>query len=80
MDGIYGLNTRLTTLPGYGDNWAYTMIYYASWFSGGINGSIYNCYLFGNSLYTVSAAKFQSFQGFSDVYTSFLFNLLADSL
>jgi len=42
--------------------------------------SFYNCYLFASSVEKVSTARIAKFSDFTDLYTSFLFNLLAQSL
>lgn len=41
------------------------------------NGAMYNCYLFMTSVIDVVNAKYASFIDTTDIYTSFLFNLLA---
>jgi hypothetical protein len=56
------------------------MIYIADWIGSYIDETMYNCYLFGVSVYDVSTTKFAEFLGFEDYYTSFLYNLLAESL
>lgn len=56
------------------------MIYIADWIGTGINEATYNCYLFGVSLKDVSTTKMATFLNFEDYYTSFLYNLLAESL
>ena len=57
------------------------MIYYASQVVGteGAN-SFYYCYLFGKSAYSVATTRMQTFADLTDFYTSFLFNLLSQSL
>ena len=45
-----------------------------------MNGAMYNCYLFMTSVINVVNAKYASFVDTTDIYTSFLFNLLAQSL
>ncbi len=42
--------------------------------------SFYNCYLFDQSVKKMSKARIKSFADFADLYTSFLFNLLSQSL
>ena len=42
--------------------------------------SFYNCYLFGKSIYKVEAKWVNTFSNFADLYTSFLFNMLSNSL
>lgn len=42
--------------------------------------TLYNCYLFSDSIQTVTNRRLSQFKGFDDVYTSFLFNLLSQSL
>lgn len=57
------------------------MSYYASQvFSTEFANSFYNCYLFGNSIYKVADSRLSKFSDFTDFYTSFLFNLLSQSL
>lgn len=57
------------------------MVYYASQvMSTEFANSFYNCYLFASSVESVAAARFAKFSDFTDLYTSFLFNLLSQSL
>jgi ABC-type uncharacterized transport system YnjBCD permease subunit len=42
--------------------------------------SFYNCYLFSNSVQKVATTRLATFADFPDFYTSFLFNLLSQSL
>lgn len=42
--------------------------------------SFYNCYLFGKSVKKVTKSRVSSFADFADLYTSFLFNMLSQSL
>lgn len=70
----------MTTYANNTEEWAYIMIYVSKWISSGMDSAMYNCYLFGTSLYTVSTVKMATFLNFSDYYTSFLYNLLAESL
>jgi len=42
--------------------------------------TILNCYLFTSSVVTYTNQRISRFVDFEDVYTSFLFNLLAQSL
>ena len=45
-----------------------------------INYLMLNCYRFGVSAETVNLQKWNAFEGFEDIYTSFLFNMLAVSV
>ena len=56
------------------------MIYVGDWIGTGIDEAMYNCYLFGVSFDDVSKTKIATFLNFEDYYTSFLYNLLAESL
>lgn len=57
------------------------IVYYASQvMSTEFANSFYNCYLFASSVEKVSTARIAKFSDFTDLYTSFLFNLLAQSL
>lgn len=57
------------------------MVYYASQvMSTEFANSFYNCYLFASSVESVASARFAKFSDFTDLYTSFLFNLLSQSL
>ena len=42
--------------------------------------SVYNCYLLTNSVVGVVTTRITTFVDFTDYYTSFLFNLLSESL
>ncbi len=41
---------------------------------------MFNCYLFSASVKEVATYRYSQFADFTDLYTSFLFNLLANSL
>ncbi len=57
------------------------MIYYTSQvFSTEFASSYYNCYLFSASVEKVVTTRLNTFSDFADLYTSFLFNLLSNSL
>lgn len=57
------------------------MIYYASQVvSVELANSVYYCYLFGSSIDTFVTKRISTFADFTDFYTSFLFNLLSQSL
>ena len=56
------------------------MFYVGNWISGPIDSAMYDCYLFVESVILVSKTKYLTFLNFADIYTSFLFNLLAQSL
>lgn len=57
------------------------MIYYSSQvFSTEFANSYYNCYLFSASVQKVVTTRLNTFSDFADLYTSFLFNLLSNSL
>jgi hypothetical protein len=57
------------------------MIYYVSRvMSTEFANSFYNCYLFTTSVQKVAVARISKFSDFADLYTSFLFNLLSQSL
>jgi hypothetical protein len=54
------------------------MVYYVSQvMSTEFANSFYNCYLFASSVESVAAARIAKFSDFTDLYTSFLFNLLS---
>lgn len=57
------------------------MVYYASQvMSTEFANSFYNCYLFATSVDKVAKSRISKFSDFADLYTSFLFNLLSQSL
>jgi hypothetical protein len=57
------------------------MIYYSSQvFATEFADSYYNCYLFSASVEKVVTTRLNTFSDFADLYTSFLFNLLSNSL
>ena len=57
------------------------MIYYSSQvFATEFADSYYNCYLFSASVEKVVTMRLNTFSDFADLYTSFLFNLLSNSL
>ena len=57
------------------------MIYYSSQvFGTEFADSYYNCYLFSASVEKVVTTRLNTFSDFADLYTSFLFNLLSNSL
>lgn len=57
------------------------MIFYASQaFSTEFANSFYNCYLFGSSIEKVVRTRISNFADITDFFTSFLFNLLSQSL
>ncbi len=58
-----------------------SMVYYASQvFSTEFSNSYYNCYLFSDSVKKVVTTRLNTFSDIADLYTSFLFNLLSNSL
>jgi len=57
------------------------MIYYTSQvISTEVANTYYYCYLFGASVESVVNKRLDTFVDFSDLYTSFLFNMLSNSL
>lgn len=57
------------------------MVYYSSQvFSTEFANAYYNCYLFSASVEKVVTTRLNTFSDFADLYTSFLFNLLSNSL
>ena len=57
------------------------MIYYSSQvFATEFSDSYYNCYLFSASVEKVVTTRLNTFSDFADLYTSFLCNLLSNSL
>jgi hypothetical protein len=57
------------------------MVFYASRVvSTEFANSFYNCYLFTNSIDNIVTTRLTTFADFTDFYTSFLFNLLSQSL
>jgi hypothetical protein len=44
------------------------------------NNAVYYCYLFGKSVETYTEKRLSTFVDFTDVYSSFLMNLLSESL
>lgn len=57
------------------------MIYYSSQVvSTEVSDSFYYCYLFSASVQSVVEKRLDTFVDFSDLYTSFLFNMLSNSL
>lgn len=58
-----------------------SMVYYSSQvFATEFANSYYNCYLFSASVQKVVTTRLNTFSDFADLYTSFLFNLLSNSL
>jgi hypothetical protein len=58
-----------------------SMVYYSSQvFSTEFANAYYNCYLFSASVEKVVTTRLNTFSDFADLYTSFLFNLLSNSL
>ena len=79
MNEINGLYL-LETINGGNYTIAQVVIYIGYWISGPIDNLIYDCWSFQQTVITDIWAWYLTFLSFSDLYTSFLFNLLAESL
>lgn len=82
LNDIYGINTNLTLVKAYRPDirWPEVVFNISNMIGTDVNGGVYNCYLFFTSVINVVTAKYASFVDDTDIYTSFLFNLLAQSL
>ena len=79
LDWVNGLKEEQSVICGTAA-WSCTMFYIADWIAEPINLSFLNCYLFTTSVSQNIRTKLNSFLNFLDVYSSFLFNTLAESL
>jgi hypothetical protein len=81
LNDIYGLNVNLTAdaklSGGIASNWYLAAFNVTALIGTDANGAMYNCYLFMESVINVVSAKYASFVDTTDIYTSFLFNLLS---
>jgi hypothetical protein len=82
MNDIYGINTNITLVntKGAASYWQEVAFNISYMLGTDVNGGVYNCYLFFTSVINVVTAKYASFVDDTDIYTSFLFNLLSQSL
>lgn len=80
LDDVYWVHDNATL--GYDNGYNYTDISFnvSEIIGGNFASGVFNCYLFYNSMDEVVAYRYSQFADFTDVYTSFLFNLLANSL
>jgi hypothetical protein len=60
--------------------WDYQMFNITGVIGGDLNNAIYYCYLFENSVELYTLQRWSTFVSIQDFYTSFLFNLLSQSL
>ncbi len=76
LDDLYYMNVNFTANTG----WEQFMFNVSDFLADDINFLILNCYRFTVSAETVNVQKWNAFDGFEDIYTSFLFNMLAQSV
>jgi hypothetical protein len=77
LDDLFLLYTNRTTD---GATWYEQMFFMGYSTSEHFGPYVYNCYLFWADVKDYIKTRKETFIDFSDVYTSFLFNLLAESL
>lgn len=80
MDDIYFLNVNVTAAGSLDTNWHHVMFNVSGIVAKNFANSFLYCNQFSESFKDVNAARAAKFKDFTDIYTSFLFNLLGKSL
>ena len=81
LDGVYGFNTNLTAVQASTtDIWQEAAFNMTNIVGTDVNGGVYNCYLFFTGVVDTVEIWAATFVDDTDIYTSFLFNLLGEGL
>lgn len=82
MDSLYFFNVNYTAASnlGFYSNWNSVLFNTSNIIGGPLQYSMLNCYLFILDFEDYTLTRYNQFKDFTDLYTSFLFNLLSQSL